>query len=85
MIGKSKYSSKKLKGKCEWCDNDGVEIHHLEPQEKADLQGYINNLHHKNHTANLANICKKCHLEFTKNKTIHKRVKTTQGFQLIEQ
>ena len=81
----SKYSSKKLKGKCEWCDNDGVEIHHLEPQEKADLQGYINNLHHKNHTANLANICKKCHLEFTKNKTIHKRVKTTQGFQLIEQ
>ena len=39
----------------------------------------------ENHPANLANICKECHLEFTKNKTIHRKTKTTEGYKLVEQ
>jgi len=81
---KSSYSSKKLKGDCEWCHREGVDIHHLEPQEKADINNYIGTIH-KNHPANLANICKDCHLEFTNNKTIHRKTKTTEGYKLVEQ
>ena len=81
---KSKYNSKKLKGECEFCHREGVDIHHLEPQEKADVNNYIKTFH-KNHPANLANICKECHLEFTKNKTIHRKTKTTEGYKLVEQ
>ena len=43
-----KKAAKKLKGKCEFCELDGVDIHHLEPQEKADVNNYIRNFH-KNH------------------------------------
>ena len=81
---KSKYNSKKLKGNCEWCDRTGVDIHHLEPQEKADVNNWIKTFH-KNHPANLANICKDCHLDFTQNGTIHRKTKTTEGYKLVEQ
>lgn len=81
---KTKYNSKKLKGNCEFCNREGIDIHHLEPQEKADMNNYIKTIH-KNHPANLTNICKECHLEFTKNKTIHRKTKTTKGYKIIEQ
>ena len=81
---KSKYNAKKLKGNCEFCNREGVDIHHLEPQEKADMNNYIKTIH-KNHPANLTNICKDCHEEFTKNKTIHRKTKTTVGYKIIEQ
>ena len=81
---KSKYNSKKLKGNCEFCNREGIDIHHLEPQEKADLNNYIKTIH-KNHPANLTNICKECHNKFTQNKTIHRKTKTTAGYKLIEQ
>lgn len=81
---KSKYNSKKLKGKCEFCEREGVDIHHLEPQELANMNNYIKTFH-KNHPANLTNICKKCHNKFTKEKTVHKKVKTSEGYALVEQ
>ena len=81
---KSRYNAKKIKGKCEFCECEGVDIHHLEPQEKADVDNYIKTFH-KNHAANLANICKKCHLVFTKNKIIHRKTKTTEGYKLVPQ
>ena len=81
---KSKYNAKKLKGECEFCKEEGVDIHHLEPQEKADVNNYIKSFH-KNHPANLTNICKKCHNKYTKNKTIHRKTKTTEGYKLVPQ
>ena len=83
-LKKSKYNAKKLKGKCEFCEREGVDIHHLEPQEKADVDNYIKTFH-KNHAANLVNICKSCHLVFTKNKIIHRKTKTTEGYKLVPQ
>ena len=81
---KTRYNAKKLKGKCEFCDKEGVDIHHLEPQEKADVNNYIRNFH-KNHTANLVNVCKKCHKKFTKENIIHRKTKTTEGYKLVPQ
>ena len=48
------------------------------------MNNYIKTIH-KNHPANLTNICKECHEEFTKNKTIHRKTKTTKGYKIIEQ
>ena len=80
----SKYNSKKIKNKCQFCDSLGEEVHHLNPQELADNLGNIRHFK-KNHKANLVNICKQCHLEITKKKVIHRITKTTTGYELIEQ
>jgi DNA mismatch repair protein MutS len=82
-IKQTKYSSKKIKGCCELCGKKGVDVHHLNPQEYANENGFIGS-HHKNHKANLANVCKDCHIEVTKNKIIHKRIKTPDGYKLVE-
>ena len=79
----SRYNFKKIKNICELCGNKGEEIHHLIPQEHADNLGNIRHFN-KNHTANLINICKACHKTVTKNNIIHKKVKTSNGYQLIE-
>tara|TARA_B100000795_G_scaffold267547_2_gene252596 strand:+ start:635 stop:3634 length:3000 start_codon:yes stop_codon:yes gene_type:complete len=79
----SKYNSKKIKNKCEFCSNNGEEIHHLNRQEMADDLGNINHFK-KNHKANLVNICKECHKNITKNKIIHRITKTSVGYNLIE-
>ena len=81
---KTRYNKKKLKGKCEFCNCEGEEVHHLSPQELADVNKYISTFH-KDHPGNLANICKKCHVNFTIKKIIHKKTKTTEGYKLVEQ
>lgn len=80
------YNSSLLKNKCEMpgCNNDGDEVHHLEPQEKADRNGFIEHFH-KNHKGNLINICYSCHKTITKNKTIYKKTKTSKGQVLVKQ
>lgn len=79
----SKYNLKKIKNNCELCGNKGEEIHHLNPQEYADNLGNIGYFN-KNHKANLINICKTCHRNITKNNIIHKKIKTSNGYELIE-
>ena len=81
----SHYTSKKVKGICEICKKKpGEDIHHLLPQEFADMNGFIDDLGHKNRKSNNCNICKKCHKKLTKNKTKHIRKKTTVGIVLEE-
>ena len=53
------------------------------PQELANENGFIGHIH-KNHPANLANICKECHAEKTRNRTCLRRVKTSNGMKLVE-
>lgn len=64
---KSHYNAKHIKGLCEKCGKDvSSEVHHLQHQKDADEHGIIksNGLpFHKNHSANLLNLCKKCHDE----------------------
>lgn len=76
----SRYNSNKIRYKCEFCDNNATETHHMIPQEDA-VDGFIGS-HHKNHKANLCSICKDCHAKITKNKIKHTRVKTSNGREL---
>jgi DNA mismatch repair protein MutS len=80
----SRYNNKKLKGNCELCGEEGIDIHHLFPQQMADKEGFIGTFH-KNHKANIINICKSCHNLETKNNTKKRRTKTTKGMRLLNQ
>jgi len=80
----TRYNKKKLKGNCEQCGNEGVDVHHLVPQKLSDKNGFIGTFH-KNHKANIMNLCKDCHKKETKNNSKKKRVKTTKGMRVLEQ
>jgi len=57
----SHFNAKKVRGMCERCHGKvGEEVHHLQPQEDADADGFIGHFH-KNHVANLMNVCAACH------------------------
>lgn len=79
----SHYNAKKIKGMCEVCNEKiGEDIHHLQYQNRAnDTNDYIDDFH-KNHKANLVNICKKCHDNIHQNDTQFKKAKTTKGYRL---
>jgi DNA mismatch repair protein MutS len=81
----SHYNSKKICGICEICNEKiGEEIHHIQYQQYADADGFIDHIH-KNHTANLMSICKICHDKLhskSENKKIVRK-KTTKGYKLI--
>ena len=82
----SRYNSKKIKDICELCKiNNGTEIHHLEYQKTAKSNNYIVNKDgnfHKNHVANLINICESCHLKIHKNNEKMIIQKTSDGYEL---
>lgn len=78
----SRYNSKKIKGLCEICKiNKGEEVHHLQFQNRA-VNNYIDNEFHKNHIANLINICGSCHDKIHKEDLQHKVVKTSEGYEI---
>ena len=85
---KSKYNAKKIRGMCEICHNEmGQEVHHLQPQKDADEDGFIETdrgVFHKNHVANLMNICEGCHDEHHRNETSMRRKKTTKGYKVMD-
>jgi DNA mismatch repair protein MutS len=80
------FNAKKLVGNCEIClAEKASEVHHLQHQKKADKKNeYITSENgqsfHKNHIANLLNICEACHKTIHKEKAEHKVVKTSQGY-----
>jgi DNA mismatch repair protein MutS len=76
----SSFNKKKVKGTCEMCEtNMGEDIHHLQYQNKADEFNFIGSFH-KNHLANLVNICKDCHNKIHKDKVEYKKQKTDEGY-----
>ena len=78
LMKTSKYNKDKLKHMCEFCNKEiATETHHLQYQKHANGNDYIDNSFHKNHSANLACVCEKCHnhihglhLKFEKRKTM---------------
>lgn len=87
----NKYNAKKIRGNCELCKCVlGEEIHHLYPQKLADAKGFITrqdgSVIHKNHLANLMNICSECHDHLHKHDENGKRVlvkkKTTKAYKI---
>jgi len=79
----SHFNSKKIVGQCEMCNKKfGTEVHHLQHQQSANKNGFIqtnSDTFHKNHPANLLTLCETCHTKIHKEKKTHKKVKTTKG------
>jgi DNA mismatch repair protein MutS len=77
------FNARKLVGNCELCKtNKASEVHHLQHQKNAlKTNDYIDTFH-KNHVANLLNICEECHHKIHKSGEQHKVVKTTRGYEL---
>ena len=63
----SKYNSGKIIHLCEICGADGEDIHHINHQCTADINGIINDIidgsFHKNSKWNLVSLCKECHVD----------------------
>lgn len=87
----SAYNAKKIVGGlCEMCTsetkNKAMEIHHLQPQKKAKKakNNYIQSFH-KNHPANLINICEDCHqkIHVDENNKEYKMMKTLKGYEMM--
>ena len=85
----SVYNRRKVRGKCEMCNNHiGEETHHLQQQKDADKNGFIGSIH-KNHPANLLTVCEKCHdkIHSPSNSAgstkAPKKTKTTAGYKLL--
>jgi DNA mismatch repair protein MutS len=82
-VKKCRYNAKKIRGKCEICSGEGKDIHHMQFQQDANDDNFIEHVH-KNHPANLMNICKECHDNITKKGIKYRRTKTSRGFQFVE-
>ena len=85
---KTRYNSKKIRGKCEICNEKmGEEIHHMQQQKDSNEHGFIGSFH-KNHPANLMSICTVCHDKIHSDdhpeNTMIVRRKTTNGYILKE-
>jgi len=80
----SHYSSKKIQGgQCELCEESiSSEVHHLNFQQFANNENQYINSFHKNHIANLINICKECHDNIHKNNIVLRKTKTSEGYEL---
>lgn len=81
----SHFNARKLTGMCELCNDDRAsEVHHLRPQAEADKRtSYIGSFH-KNHLANLANVCEACHLRVHERGLEYVRQRTGNGWELCE-
>ena len=91
QLSPSKYNAKKLKkGICEMCKSaPAVEVHHLAHQANANEQNQYIDSFHKNHPANLMNLCESCHDKIHESSACaaagekqHRRVKTSEGYTL---
>lgn len=78
----SHYNSKKVINNCELCGGKGEDVHHLAHQTNANKNGFVNE-HHKNHVANLMNICKECHNKIHTTGKQHRKFKTTSGYKTL--
>ena len=83
LMNTTQYNAQKIRGICEICkQNIGTEIHHLQHQQEANNDGFIETFH-KNHKANLVSICEECHLKMhddNNKEIVTKKKKTTKGY-----
>ena len=76
----SHFNAKKIVGCCELCkDAKASEVHHLQHQASANKSNNYIDTFHKNHVANLLNICETCHKKIHGTDKQHKVVKALDG------
>ena len=78
----SPYNKDILVDKCQICNSNAEETHHINEQQSADKNGNIKHFH-KNDKHNLVPLCKKCHKETTYGKLIiNGYIETLSGLKL---
>ena len=81
----SHFNSQKIVGICELCEKEKAsEVHHLQHQQGANKNNDYIDSFHKNHVANLLNICDSCHKNIHKTGKQHKVKKTNKKYVLTE-
>ena len=79
------FNAQKLVGNCELCKKmKASEVHHLQHQKNAQTTNAYIQTFHKNHVANLLNICEACHQKIHKTGEQHKIIKTSEGYKLTK-
>ena len=79
----SRYNSKVIVKKCDICGKKADEVHHIQPQQAADKDGYIGHIH-KNTKSNLTCLCTRCHDEVHSGKIDIKGYQaTSEGTELV--
>ena len=79
----SHFNRAKISGLCEICNKQpGTEVHHLQHQANANSSNSYIGTFHKNHIANLINICERCHDDIHKNDKQHVKKKTSKGYEI---
>ena len=84
----STYNAKKIKRICEKCNQFmATEVHHLIPQKEFNNNNKVEKVNNytldKNNYANLYSVCEKCHLLFHKTDDYYKKIKTSDGYDLL--
>jgi 5-methylcytosine-specific restriction endonuclease McrA len=80
---KSRYNSRVFMGKCELCNKPSTETHHIEEQQTANEEGYLEKGYHKNKEFNLIVLCESCHLKIHKKEVkIGTRKQSTKGIKM---
>jgi DNA mismatch repair ATPase MutS len=84
-LSSSHFNAQKIVANCEICKGDKAsEVHHLQHQKNANpVNNYIDTFH-KNHPANLLNICEACHQKLHQTDEQHKVVKTIHGTKVLQ-
>ncbi|MDD2909280.1 MAG: DNA mismatch repair protein, partial [Candidatus Gracilibacteria bacterium] len=78
----SNYNSDVYMSSCAICGNKAIDTHHINEQNLADENGFIESFH-KNHKYNLIPVCKKCHSDIHDGKIVIKGwEKTSEGLKL---
>lgn len=81
----SHFNVRKLTGMCEICKRERAsEVHHLRPQAEADKRNHYIGSFHKNHLANLANVCEACHQKVHDQGVEYLKQRTSDGWKLCE-
>ena len=79
----SHFNTAKITGVCEICkERQASEVHHLQHQANANSSNSYIGTFHKNHLANLINICETCHDDIHRNEQEHRIKKTTNGYEI---
>jgi hypothetical protein len=78
----SSYNANVIKSVCSICKKSTEDIHHINEQHRADVDGYIGHVH-KNNLSNLVQLCKECHNNVHYgNLSINRYEMTSDGVQL---
>ena len=82
----SHFNAEKVVTMCQICNKEKAsEVHHLQHQKNAKKDNNYIHSFHKNHPANLLNICNKCHDKIHNEDKQHKVVKTTKGTYVLKE